>query len=259
MGRVKSGTIQMVATGVLLAGMAVFAMIYYAPPPAPPSLIDPIGRCDAAGVKDAIARHADGNRMDVCGLYPLSLAVSQGSAPIVELLIDAGADVKQVDRNGLDALGQAVMCNRTEIVKMLLDHGAPIRNAARQRNLISMAAVMSPDSVKMLLDAGANPNEQWPGEVSPLQRAIDADSPEAARALLAAGATPIESTHHEAIATTEHSKERTAHRVTRVARWDALGPELRVMAGGRRPLPPPRMFIATNAKARMFPLRLRAS
>ena len=249
MGRFNAGSVQMVATGVLLAGLAAFAMIHFAPPPAPASLCEPIENRDVAAVKNALARHADVNELDGSGFTPLHLAVSQNNVEIIELLLKAGADVRQVDRSGLDALSEAVMCNRPEIVKLLLDHGAPVNNPARQRGLVGTAAVMSPASLQMLLDAGANPNEQWPDRPSALQIAINAESPEAIRALLAAGATPVKVEHPEAVATTEHSPQLATHRAVR---GNFFSHELRVMNGMRRPFPA-RPLIAGGV-ARIFPL-----
>jgi hypothetical protein len=184
--RVTAQALTVIAFVVSLAGLVAFCHSQKAPA----DLFEPIQDENVAAVRAALAAHADVNLPDAAGFYPLQLAVSRGDVEIVGLLIDAGADVRRTDRAGMDALATAVLGNKPAIAQLLLDRGAPLENARRRHSLLGVAVVMNPDLVTMLLRAGANPNERWPGERTPLQCATAAGSDEAVQALLAAGATP---------------------------------------------------------------------
>jgi ankyrin repeat protein len=54
----------------------------------------------------------------------LALAASNGAAPIITMLLDAGADVNGRDRHNDTALAMARRVNNAEIVTLLLVRGA---------------------------------------------------------------------------------------------------------------------------------------
>ena len=58
------------------------------------------------------------------GLTPLMLAAENGSAPMIETLLAAGADANQPSGNGTTPLMTAALAGRVDAVEALLDHGA---------------------------------------------------------------------------------------------------------------------------------------
>jgi ankyrin repeat protein len=210
--------VQTVLAAGFVVALAGFAAFYRGPSASSSAdLFKPIQDEDVAAVRAALADHADVNLPDADGFYPLQLAVSRGDAEIVRLLIDAGADVRRTDRAGMDALATAVLGNKPAIAQLLLDRGAPLENARRRHSLLGVAVVMSEDLVRLLLRAGANPNERWPGERTPLQCATAAGSDEAVQALLAAGATPEAKPKLEPIASAAPMPPRSGTRMMRAA------------------------------------------
>lgn len=104
---------------------------------------------------------------------PLMLAASAGYTEIVALLLAKGAEVN-VNTDEGTPLMMAVHGGHTEIMKLLLAAGADVKTihrmgdqalimAARQRNYSTPSLEPNADTVKLLLDHGADPNfkGQW--------------------------------------------------------------------------------------------------
>jgi ankyrin repeat protein len=89
-----------------------------------------------APVIDVLLRAgADPKSTAVAGLAPLMMAASSGNAAAVELLIKQGADVNAKEtENGQTALAFAAAFNRPETIQMLLKHGADIDLASKVQN-----------------------------------------------------------------------------------------------------------------------------
>lgn len=92
---------------------------------------------------------------------PLHLAVCQGHAKILKLLIDKGADVDLLEKEGCTPLMFACQLGRVGLVKLLLDASADLN--IFHGKLGSTALMMAAENgdtiiVTMLLQAGANPN-----------------------------------------------------------------------------------------------------
>jgi uncharacterized protein len=89
-----------------------------------------------APVIDVLLRAgADPKSTAVAGLAPLMMAASSGNAAAVELLIKQGADVNAKEtENGQTALAFAAAFNRPETIQMLLKHGADIDLAGKVQN-----------------------------------------------------------------------------------------------------------------------------
>jgi ankyrin repeat protein len=93
-----------------------------------------------------IKHGADVTLPDPAGMPPLSIALMNGSWDIAKRLIEAGSDVNQWDIYGQGPLNLAIV-NLTVHGNNPLDQDVPDRTTAR-------------DVVKMLVERGANPNQQ---------------------------------------------------------------------------------------------------
>ncbi|MDR6317971.1 ankyrin repeat domain-containing protein [Actinoplanes couchii] len=145
------------------------------------------------------------------GTTPLHLAAKQGSLPIVELLLAAGADplalgwskeipvhaatTADVARALCAASGQAdgmalyqqVIHSRTEVIAVLLEYGAD-PNWHNVHGYTALHRATTPETARMLLAAGAVPDPANERGVTPLH---DVRQPAIAAQLLAAGADPM--------------------------------------------------------------------
>ena len=104
---------------------------------------DNCGEC----VEVLLKHKADVNLADPSFVVPLSIAMMNNNWDIAKRLVEAGADVNQWDMNGNSPLHVAIANMNGEGSRNPLDQDKP--NAATGRDLI-----------KMLLDRGANPNQQ---------------------------------------------------------------------------------------------------
>lgn len=103
------------------------------------------------------------------GQTPLMFAAGEGNTSAAELLIEFGADIKARSKAGYTALLLAVRNNRYDTVKFLLQHGANVNDAIPGVNggpptaAINIAVLNADfDLAALLLDSGANPNVRDP-------------------------------------------------------------------------------------------------
>ena len=92
------------------------------------------------------------------GYTPLLLASQMGHAPVIDLLVKAGADAKSASANGATALMLASASGRVDAVKALIDAGADVnvKEPARQETALMFAtAANRVDVMKALIRAGA--------------------------------------------------------------------------------------------------------
>ena len=118
--------------------------------------------------------------------YPLlQVAIADSSPEVVEALIAAGADIGYRDSSGKSLLNYAVTILRVSKVEILLDAGVEFDD----RN--PMPFSFPAETIKLLLDAGWDPNRRWPwdGETT-LYNAARFGEPEVVRLLLDYGADP---------------------------------------------------------------------
>ncbi|MEY4183445.1 MAG: hypothetical protein RLZZ217_2071, partial [Planctomycetota bacterium] len=128
-----------------------------------------------------IASGADVAARDQIGGTPLTWASGMGSVETVTALVDAGADINVVDANGLSPL----------LVKFLLDRKANIAvadNITGDTPLMRASRSGKPDSLKMLIAAGADVNIVNKQGLTPLLVAAQSGTPEKVRMLLDAKA-----------------------------------------------------------------------
>lgn len=211
----------------LLLGAAV--PVWAAPAPATPSEADiALARAieigDEQAASAALAAHAAPNRRLAFGATPLMQAVDRQDAPMVGLLLAAGADANLADEEGLSPLTLACQLGSEAVLDRLLsaphldtraalpDGASALHICARYapapvvtRLLAAKLPVDKPDSrgetplmwaaasgrnenMALLLKAGAKINAATPAGFTPLFFAIKSGVPEASAALLTAGA-----------------------------------------------------------------------
>lgn len=94
-------------------------------------------------------------------MSPLSYAVTQSNKKMVELLLNYGGDPTITDDFGRSPVQCAICCGHTEILKLFLDRGCDpnTRIPETTQTLLHEACYRDNyESVKYLLDAGADPN-----------------------------------------------------------------------------------------------------
>ena len=110
------------------------------------------------------------------GLTPLDLAASTGSEKVARVLLEGGADANTASRNGATPLEDAALKGFGSLASILLDHGArtDVVNAdSGTTALYAAAAFGKSETVKLLLDRGANPSLCGNNRKSPYQAAME--------------------------------------------------------------------------------------
>jgi len=121
---------------------------------------------------------------------PLGTAALHGNAPLVSLLLRAGAEVDAVGLNGQTPLMNAVKLDRFDAAALLLKAGADTRQVDRNGDDPLVAAIHEdrPRMLDLLLAHGADPNRADANGLTPLYWARQLQRDALAQRLLAAGA-----------------------------------------------------------------------
>ena len=136
------------------------------------------------------------NTYQRCGA--LQSAASCGDLPMVRFLVENGADLEMYGYSQRNALQHAASSGHNLIIKELLAAGANVNSRGKLGSVLSCAVNGNqPDTVRLLLQNGANVNEvtetqegntrPWP---NPLLQASKNKNPRIVKILLDAGADP---------------------------------------------------------------------
>ena len=170
-------------------------------------LMNAVSHGKLENVKYLLQRGADATWRPARGESVLELAVANERLEIVEALLDHGVDVNTSDRNGGNVLLTAIMIDndrmhmggvelvqvvdapseaKPKIMQLLVDRGIQIdaRHVDGATNLHTACTLGELDSVRFLLDAGADPNAMDDAYRKPLWSAVRGNYVEIVKLLL---------------------------------------------------------------------------
>ncbi|MBK5222954.1 MAG: ankyrin repeat domain-containing protein [Acidimicrobiia bacterium] len=147
-----------------------------------------------------LSRGANPNGLDDRQISPLSLVAISGRLDMAQALLDAGADPDSGSSGGrtiVSPLGGAAGAGEVEMTALLIDAGAgpdaDVNSDDGMRLLPHASMYGYTDAMRLLLDAGADPNggyDRRANTAGPLLIAVLGGRIEAVRMLLDAGANP---------------------------------------------------------------------
>ena len=147
------------------------------------TLLKWVKKDDADKVRQVLAIGGGANQADEHNQTALMWAADLGYDEIANILLDGGADPNRVDKHRQTALMFSAERGHANIAKALLDYGANV-DAEDKEGETALIKTWSADTVKVLLDGGANPNNDT------LMRATANGNADAVRMLLLGGADP---------------------------------------------------------------------
>ena len=140
-----------------------------------------------------LERGADPNLASTDGLFPLSMAASDGDLKLVELLMAHDADPNAAPARTEAPLAEACYRGHLEVAQLLFARGARLETPGQVGCTALFRAVgfnNSPAVAQWLLKAGANPNALNDLGATPLHHAVEYGYADSAKILVAAGANP---------------------------------------------------------------------
>ena len=163
---------------------------------------DAARRGDREAVRAALARKADVNAPQIDGATALHWAVERDDLEMTDLLIRAGARVTARTREGVSPLQLAAVNGSAPILDRLLKAGADPNGALTSMGdtaLMMAARTGKTDAIRVLVEAGANvdASETWGGTTA-LMWAVSEGHVDASRRLLEAGANVNARSHYVA-------------------------------------------------------------
>src|SRR5689334_5226679 len=170
--------------GVLCGGDLAFA--------ATSDLADAVMNRDARAVRALVQRHVDVNAPQNDGTTALMWAVRYDDLETADLLIHAGAKVSSANRDGATPLQLAAINGSAPMLEKLIkagaDPNAPL-SATGDTALMLAARTGKAAALSVLLESGANVNakETW-GGTTPLMWAVSERHPDAVKVLIDHGA-----------------------------------------------------------------------
>lgn len=142
---------------------------------------------DVRRVEALLEAGADPDRWIQDGITPLMVAAERGDVAAAELLLAYGARVNTVDAAGASPLHHAARSGDSVMVDVLIAAGAHVHVttvATPTTPLMEATRAGSIDAVRLLVDAGADPNRQDRTGRTVLDHALDSPDPVALVGLL---------------------------------------------------------------------------
>lgn len=180
--------------GKILAGFLLFILLGVTRTAAPQTsrrLVDALKGEDRPAAAALIRQNVDVNLAEPDGTTPLHWAVHWGDQDIVDQLIRAGAHVEAVNRYGVSALSVAAADGNSAMIEKLLKAGADPNAKLKEGEsaLMSVARTGNAEALRALLVHGAKVNETegWRGQTALMWATIE-DHPDTMKALIEAGA-----------------------------------------------------------------------
>lgn len=144
-----------------------------------------VSQQNTESMRHLLAQGADPNQQTSSGTTLLIQAIRERTpATVLNILLGGGADANRKDNYGKTALCEAVQSNQPDSVAALLDHGANPNLPGPEHAL--WPAVYRPDCLRILLARGADITKT-PGL---MEQATSVNSIDAVRVLLQAGTDP---------------------------------------------------------------------
>lgn len=157
-------------------------------------------------------------------------AATAGDAERVRALLAKDAALANAwSPDGFFPLGLAAFFKRPAVARILLEHGADPRMASRPAGFTPLHSAVADDAgsqvhelVRMLIDAGADPNARSASGGTPLHTAGFTGDLVVTELLLAAGADP-EATDAKGLTPLDHARERSHPEVAAILHDAVLG------------------------------------
>ncbi|MCW8890892.1 MAG: ankyrin repeat domain-containing protein [Sedimenticola sp.] len=146
-----------------------------------------VERGDINQIERHVQAGSDINRPNNRGETPLHLAATQGSYVIAKLLVKSGADIDTLDNTGNSALNRSVLNGHTQITGYLIKQGAK-HEPTQLLHLAVEAGVKDRDIIPLLIELGAEINQQNAAGETPLTAAITAKNRVLVKLLVSSGA-----------------------------------------------------------------------
>lgn len=140
-------------------------------------------------VIDGVRRGMDVDSCDDAGLSLLMRAAREGNLELVDFLVRNRANIRARTSWGDTAMSLAGQKGQTAVIRRLIEGGGEV-NQSGWSALLYAAMEGHLDTVKLLLEKGANPDSRAPSQLTPLMIASRNGHIDVVRVLLAAKANP---------------------------------------------------------------------
>ena len=148
---------------------------------------------DREHVRTLVRGGADANAHGDQGVTPLQFALMSQNLDGMRALLDAGADPNRPGLGGSTAMHLAAIADDPRYLRLLLEHGGDANARHGQTQATPLAGATGPRTdaqLRMLLDAGADPNLADRTGNTPLHQAAMINAGEHVLLLLEKGASP---------------------------------------------------------------------